>query len=148
MPAAAADVDTVTWEDGRMSVLNQPTAGANGCFVTEPITFTLEIILQGAPVVIQLDDTVIAGSFNADPATGINNGVLIGWLPASRAQMIDIHVTDPITLDVNLADDVLPDGDSCPGHDGRDTHNGETGWWFMVNLSGASISSDVASYFP
>ncbi len=148
MPAAAADLDPVTWKDGRVSALNQPTAGANGCFFTEPVTFTLELVLQGAPVVIQLDDTVIAGSFNADPATGINNGVLIGWLPESRAQMININVTDPISLTVNLAEDVLPDGDSCPAHDGRDMHNGVSGWWFMVNLSGASIASDVDSYFP
>jgi hypothetical protein len=148
MPAAAADLDPVTWKDGRVSTLNQPTAGANGCFYTEPVTFTLELLLQGAPVVIQLDDTVIAGSFNADPATGINNGVLIGWLPESRAQNIDIHVTDPVDLTVNLADDVLPDGDSCPGHDGRDMHDSEAGWWFMVNLSGASITADIDSYFP
>ncbi len=153
-PAAVANADTMTWPDGRNSdmQINRPTAGTNGCFETSEVTFDLEIVLQGTPVTIPLEDTVIAAQFADTTGTRITNGVLVGFLTEANAD-IDIMITDPVNLTVNLRDDVLPDGpgNHCTGHDGRDTWAGpdgmmgtaddEDGWWFMVNLTGRGAAT-------
>ena len=142
-PAAVANADTMTWPDGRSSDMqvNRPTAGGNGCFETSEVTFNLDIELQGQPVSIPLRNTVIAAQFADETGARITNGVLVGFLTEADADDVDITLTEPVTLNVNLGQDVLPEAGQCTGHDGRDMNGGTRGWWFMVNLTGRGAAS-------
>ena len=142
-PAAVANADTMTWPDGENSsvAVNRPAAGMYGCFETGPILFNLEIELQGVPVIIPLRQTVIAAQFADATETALTNGVLVGFLRETDADAIDIAITDPVNLTVNLGQDVLPEAGQCTGHDGVDVSGGQRGWWFLVNLTGRATTT-------
>jgi hypothetical protein len=162
-----AFVDTQQWvgPTDRYSVVNDSVAGASGCFLTTNSeaggngrTFSLSITLQGADVVIPLRDAMFSGTFSGNPATGIQNGVLAGFLTFADAD-IDISVTDPVAVSLNLRDNVLPDGTStnaCSGSgsrpsqpDGFDDGNAPglaqhptlgSGWWFFVDYTSGEVT--------
>jgi hypothetical protein len=136
--------------------LNTPSVN---CFQTAPVNITLDF--DG--ILLPLFDTVLAGEWNADPATAINLGVMRGYLRKSDADAIDLL---PV---LNLADTsgnfwlstLLPGGRSsslvysgisrtvnaCRGanegspnyeRDNHATHG--VGWWFYINYNATKLN--------
>jgi hypothetical protein len=148
------------WPDGRVTDLNRPAAAGSGCFVTDPIELVLEVTVADATIDLPLKDAQLAGSFAGEPATRIENGLIIGFLTQAEADAINFTVTAPggIQVGINLGRDVLPDNSGaggpvagceprshCTGPDARVTHDGECGWWFAVNFTAARIN-DTSAY--
>ncbi len=164
---AMAQVDPQTWlgPTDTTSVVNTSVSGASGCFIsTNSVaggngrTFTLELVLQGQNVAIPLSDAAFSGTFTGEPATGITNGVLTGFLRLADSN-INVNVTDPVNITVNLRDNVLPDGvnqgNACGGggfgtqRDGFDDGVAPgraphptlgNGWWFFIDYTSGSVT--------
>jgi hypothetical protein len=81
------------------------------CFVSDPAPLTLRLDFGAGPVLIPLTEARLAGSFTADPATGISHGLLRGFLPmdVADATSIMVHVEDLGDFSVNLGKHLLPD---------------------------------------
>ena len=106
------------------------------CFVTAPKTFVFDN--SGTP--ITLIDAQIAAVFNATPATALSNGLLRGFLRESDANQIVI--SDPALPggSVTLAGLLAGGNGSCSTRNDKDTHQGESGWWFYFNFSASRVT--------
>lgn len=112
------------------------TSPAAACFVTAPRTMQFDN--GGTP--ITLIDAQIAATFNATPATALSNGLLRGFLRESDANQIVI--SDPALPNgsVTLASLLAGGTGSCSSRNDRDTHQGESGWWFYFNFQAAQVT--------
>ncbi|HWS27844.1 MAG TPA: hypothetical protein VN259_14880 [Xanthomonadales bacterium] len=106
------------------------------CFVTAPKTFVFDN--NGTP--ITLVDAQIAAVFNATPATALSNGLLRGFLRESDANQIVI--SDPALPggSVTLAGLLAGGNGSCSTRNDKDSHQGESGWWFYFNFSASQVT--------
>ncbi len=106
------------------------------CFVTAPRT----MVFDNAGTQITLIDAQMAASFNATPATALSNGLLRGFLRESDANQITI--SDPALPNgsVTLASLLAGGTGSCSSRNDRDTHRGESGWWFYFNFQAAAVT--------
>jgi len=109
---------------------------AGSCFVTAPKTFVFDN--NGTP--LTLIDAQIAASFNGVPATALSNGLLRGILRESDANQIVI--SDPALPggSVTLAGLLAGGNGSCSTRNDKDTHQGESGWWFYFNFSASQVT--------
>ena len=90
---------------------------------------------------IQLSDAQLAARFVDDPATGLDNGLLRGFLSETDAANTTIPAEFPVVGGQALSL-LLPGGQgNCATHDDRDTHNGVTGWWFYFNFTAPRIEA-------
>ncbi len=149
-PSATAVPTTYSYAAFATGVCMAPLAGTIGspayspaiaspaaaCFVTAPRTIQLDN--GGTP--ITLIDAQIAASFNATPATALSSGLLRGFLRESDANQIVI--SDPALPNggVTLASLLAGGSGSCSTRNDRDTHRGESGWWFYFNFQAASVT--------
>jgi hypothetical protein len=139
------------WPNG---VNNFPNVVHAPCFVSASTTFTILLEFDGAAIVMPLEDTRIAGTWQGDPATTIVSGQMQGFLSQAAADNITFGIASPIgTITVNVGQDLLPDRGTangcnsrshCKGPDGRDLRTPgaapsttNCGWWFYFNYSGA-----------
>ncbi len=109
---------------------------SGACFVTAVKTFVFDN--NGTP--ITLVDAQIAASFNATPATALSNGLLRGFLRETDANLIVI--SDPALPggSVTLAGLLAGGAGGCSSRNDKDTHQGESGWWFYFNFSASSVT--------
>lgn len=108
------------------------TAPANGaCFVsnTSTITFTL------AGVDITLTDAQIAAAYQGNPATGVTNGLLRGFLSETAANAIFLPDDLPVVGGSSLGSLLRGGTGNCMSGSDKDTHNGVMGWWFYLNFT-------------
>jgi len=134
------------WPDGRTTDPNEPEAGNHGCFVTEESSLTLQLAFDDTEVEIPLVDVVVAAAFNDQPADRLDEGVIVGFLTQEAADDIVFSVdTDLGEFEFNLGQDILPSGDGfsscesrsqCSGIEARAVHEGDCGWWFVLNFEG------------
>jgi len=100
------------------------------CFVSS--TMTLTVSIGGIPM--SLSDAQVAASFDDDPATALENGLIRGFLPETVANNTILPAALPVVGGDSLSS-ILPGGtNSCAGHDDRDIHNTVLGWWFYFNF--------------
>jgi hypothetical protein len=104
------------------------------CYQTAPRTLTVNF--NGVPV--SLIDGSSAGRFNANPATELTTGLQRGFLREADANQIilTLPIVGPRTLS-----SLLPGGTgSCNNIlNGKDTYNGQSGWWFYLNSTASSV---------
>jgi len=109
---------------------------AGPCFVTAARTFTFD----NAGTLITLNDAQIAASFVGDPATGLANGLLRGFLRETEANQITI-VNPALPGGSVVLSSLLAGGSgSCSSRNDKDLHNGESGWWFYFNFSAEPVT--------
>jgi cysteine-rich repeat protein len=110
------------------------------CFHTDPQT--LAISIQG--VALTLHDAQLAAVYNADPATGLQTGLIRGFLTKADADKTTVPLPSPVGN--RILSTLLPggggDADACSQRDDSDTDgaNGK-GWWFFLNYTAATLPS-------
>ena len=103
---------------------------AGPCFVTAARTFTFD----NGGTLITLNDAQIAASFVGNPATGLANGLLRGFLREADADQIIINNAALPGGSIVLSSLLAGGGGSCSSRNDKDTHDGEIGWWFYFNF--------------
>jgi hypothetical protein len=105
------------------------------CFVSSLLTLTVNV----GGVLMSLSDAQVAASFDDDPATVLESGLIRGFMSETAANNTLLPNSLPLVGGQPLST-VLPGGSgSCAGHDARDVHNAVTGWWFYFNFSAAKL---------
>jgi len=106
------------------------------CFVQPPTTATFSL----AGIDIPLEDVRIAATYVGSPADTLSNGLIVGFLAESSANVILLPATIPILGGQPLRV-VLPGGmDNCAPHDDKDTGpGGVSGWYFYLNFTAHHI---------
>jgi hypothetical protein len=107
------------------------TATTAPCFVSDEETLTIE--LSGIPITLR--DTRIAATYVGNPATGLVNGLLRGFISEADADATILPSSLPIVGGQPLSR-LLPGGSgNCASHNDKDMHGGVPGWWFYLNYS-------------
>ncbi|MEZ5465659.1 MAG: hypothetical protein R3F22_10635 [Lysobacteraceae bacterium] len=105
------------------------------CFVST--TGTLVLDLGGIP--LNLQQAQVAASFDGNPATGLMNGLLRGFISESDADTLLLPGSFPLVGGEPLSS-LLPGGTgNCATHDDRDVEQAENGWWFYLNFSATRL---------
>jgi hypothetical protein len=100
-----------------------PNAPAGSCFVSAPSTLVLPLVVGAGDgetveqIDVPLQGAQVAGQWQGDPATGITNGLLKGFLSMQDADQIDFDVEIDLvgTVNINLGRDLLPDNGNAHG---------------------------------
>ena len=127
------------------------TSDANGCLApdpdhlnyglsTDPVPgpcFTSGVVpsieLDVGGFVLPLRDVEISGTYEGDPATGVVNGIMRGFLTEEDGQNTTLPDDTPVVVGNPIADLV------CKGED-MDDNNGTPGWWFYVTFTANSAT--------
>ena len=119
----------------RVSYAPAITNSTQPCFGSEPATLTLS--LGGIPVT--LTDTSIAATYVGDPASGLVNGLVAGFLSEATANATIIPASIPM-VGGRPVSALLPGGaGNCAGHTDKDVHNGVAGWWLYLNFTATAV---------
>ena len=89
-----------------------------------------------------LQDVQVGATYSGNPATGMSNGVLRGFISETDANNVVLPADMPIIGGDPLSV-LLPGGAGCcAGHDARDYGlDGTTlGWWFYFNFPAAKVT--------
>jgi len=114
-------------------VFDAPT---DNCFYSDKVLMTVPFL--GAQLVFE--DADVAAEYVGDPATGMLNVLIRGFMSEADAQATIVQL--PI-LGATPLSDLLPGGTGCNvGHDDRDLGpDGVTmGWWFYFNGTAVEVS--------
>ncbi len=120
---------------GTTAHVYSPAVGAvsGPCFVSDPRDLTISL----AGVNITLKNGQVAGTYNANPATGMTDGLLRGFISEADADATIIPL--PFLGDTPLSR-LLPGGwGNCSSYSDKDTGpDGKTvGWYFYLNFTAA-----------
>jgi cysteine-rich repeat protein len=117
---------------GTVRPYNPPVGPTPGpCFVTNPVTVTLN--LGGIPITLQ--DARLAGQYSGNPATGLTNGLLLGFISEAVAEATTIPASFPVVGGDPLSSLLATGtGNTCTPDD-RDMNGAVRGWWFYLNFT-------------
>jgi cysteine-rich repeat protein len=107
------------------------------CFVSDEETITID--LSGIP--ITLTGARVAAKYVGNPATGMSNGLVRGFISEADANNTVLPADLPLVGGMPLSS-VLPGGQGCcAAHDDRDIGpDGVTmGWWFYLNFTATTV---------
>jgi cysteine-rich repeat protein len=118
-----------------------PATGPS-CFSTNAVTVNLD--LGGIPITLR--DARIGARYSGNPATGLTNGLLMGFISETDANNTTIPNSFPVVGGQPLSS-LLPGGAgncNCNGNcgtnnDDKDVNNGVTGWWFYLNFTASKV---------
>jgi len=114
------------------------------CFATNTQTVTFHL---GA-IPVTLTDATIGAVYVGNPATGLVNGLLRGFVSETSANETILPDSLPIVNGKPLSA-LLPGGDrppvggndkNCAAHSDKDTNNGVSGWWFYLNFVASPVT--------
>lgn len=104
--------------------LNQPSAGVDGCAAILPVDIELNFL----GLLLPLEQVEVAAAYSGTPATGLVDGVLLGFLAESDADAIILPETLPLGGGEPLSNLLREsERDTGPG--------GALGWWFHLNFA-------------
>lgn len=84
-----------------------------------------------------LRDPRIGASRRDSPTPGLGSGLLSGFVTEAAANALIVEV--PIFGQVPLSS-LLPGGSgNCASHSDKDTHEGQSGWWFYFNFTASEV---------
>jgi hypothetical protein len=107
------------------------TSPTDACFSTS--TATLQLMLAQIP--ITLSNAQVAAEYSGDPATGLVDGLLRGFISEADADATVLPATLPLVGGRSLSS-LLPGGTgNCSTRNDKDTVDGVTGWWFYLNFT-------------
>lgn len=105
-------LNSVDKPDNYTPAANVPTGPCAQTANLENLSFTFG---DAAPITLDLEDVQLAARYVGNPATGLVQGLLRGFVPETTADQVHITITSGISLDVTLSE-VLPGGaDKCFG---------------------------------
>lgn len=112
------------------------------CFASPADTLVFDF--GGIP--IRLSDAQLAARFVGDPATGLEQGLLRGFLSEADADSTTIPAGFPLVSGSPLSSLLAGGQGSCATHSDMDTHNGVAGWWFYFNFTAPRIAAAPDSF--
>jgi hypothetical protein len=119
----------------RVSYAPAITNSTQPCFGGGPATLTLSL----GGILVTLTDTSIAATYGGDPASGLVNGLVAGFLSEADANVTIIPAGIPVVGGLPLST-LLPGGASnCAAHNDKDVHDGVTGWWMYLNFTATAV---------
>jgi len=111
------------------------TSPTDNCFVTDVGTLTLA--LAGLPMTLQ--SARIGGVYSGAPATGIVNGLIMGFLAKADADATILPASMPLIGGLPLSS-LLPGGaGNCSTHSDVDIASGVPGWWVYLNFVATAV---------
>ncbi|MCB1560054.1 MAG: hypothetical protein KDI75_02970 [Xanthomonadales bacterium] len=133
LPAAGSCLEPIA---GSLNGYLPPVASSTApCFAST--TGTLVLDLGGIPVSLQ--QAQVAASFDGNPADGLVNGLMRGFISEADADTLLLPDSFPLVGGQPLSS-LLPGGSgNCATHDDRDVVQAEDGWWFYLNFSAARL---------
>ncbi|MCA9671459.1 MAG: hypothetical protein KC503_37940 [Myxococcales bacterium] len=103
------------------------------CFVSTARSVTLQL----AGISIPLRDLQIAGRYTGNPATGLDQGLLRGFLSKTAAAQVLLPATLPLVGGMPLSSILCDSGTN----DDTDTHpTFGAGWWFFINYTASQVT--------
>ena len=121
-------------------IITDTPAGSTGCFSTDPQTLRIE--LAGIP--ITLTSAQVGATYTSNPATGMINGMLRGFISEADANATILPGDLPLVGNKPLSL-LLPGGDppgtdrNCSNYSDKDTVNGVMGWWFYLGFDATQV---------
>lgn len=110
----------------------QPGTTTGPCFSAGPSNVTIQTSFASLP----LEQATVAAQFVGDPADGLMQGTLRGYMSVATAQATMLPME--FQLLVQTIDDLLPGAEGCcAGHDDRDMDM--MGWWFYADFTAESV---------
>ncbi|MEM9488533.1 MAG: DUF4215 domain-containing protein [Myxococcota bacterium] len=107
------------------------------CFASNSETLSLDLL----DVVVELTDAQVAATYVGDPATGVTNGLMRGFISETAADAVILPDDLPLVGGQPLSS-LLPGGTgNCDSGDDRDVGpGGVTGWWLYLNFVAERVS--------
>lgn len=117
------------------SVVASTASGLDACFVSA----ARDLVAQLGTTPIPLIDAQVAARFVGTPATGLANGLLMGFLREADANQIVISNPSLPGGSVTLSSLLAGGVGNCSQRNDKDSHRGESGWWFHFNFVAAPV---------
>lgn len=109
----------------------QVASPSGPCFVSDTQTITVDL----SGIVVTLRDARVAGTYQGSPATGVQTGLLMGFLSEADADAATLPSDLPLVGGMPVSS-TLPGGNgNCASHDDRDMNGGTSGWWFYLSYT-------------
>lgn len=108
------------------------------CFMSTTIDLTIDI----SGIQVPLTDVQIGATYVGNPATGLSNGLLRGFISEADADNITLPMSLPLIGGDPLSSVLAGGTGACANHDDRDVGpDGTTmGWWFYLNFPADQVS--------
>lgn len=116
------------------------TQPSGPCFVASLGVWTVN--LAGIPVT--LSETFAGATYTGNPATGLVNGLIRGFISETDANNTIIPASYPLFGGQPLSQ-LFPGGDppgpnvNCASWSDKDTNNGVAGWWVYLNFTATKV---------
>lgn len=94
-----------------------------------------------ADIDLELIQTTVAATYNADPATELVDGLLVGFLTKAAADAAEIEIDAPLVGGTYSISDFLKGGGGCGSGTDLDDLDGEPGWWFYLDFEAKIVDA-------
>ncbi|HEY0250769.1 MAG TPA: hypothetical protein VGC41_04550 [Kofleriaceae bacterium] len=108
------------------------TNATGPCFASTSLA-VVTVSLAGVPVILR--DVRVAATFDADPASHLMNGVMMGFLTTADADATRLPSSYPFIGGKPLSALLAGGTNACPTYSDKDTDGATTGWWFYLNFT-------------
>jgi hypothetical protein len=112
------------------------TSPTDACFATS--AGTLDLTLADIP--ITLTSTQVAAEYAGDPATGLVDGLLRGFISEAQADATVLPATLPLVGGKSLSSLLAGGTGNCATTSDKDVVDGVTGWWFYLNFTAQQVA--------
>ncbi|HRI07573.1 MAG TPA: hypothetical protein PKW35_07135 [Nannocystaceae bacterium] len=113
----------------------QPGSTTGPCFAGGPLSFTLDL----GDFQLAFADATIAAKYVGDPASGMVEGNIHGFISETVADSTTLPMDIPV-LGGKPISELLPGGkNNCAKHDDRDLNGDVSGWWFYIEFEAARV---------
>lgn len=119
------------------AIVEATAIAGSACFASDSETITIDL----AGIVVTLEDSFIGARYSGDPATGLVNGLVRGFISEANADATILPDTLPVVGGEPLSL-LLPGGSgNCSSNDDRDIGpDGSTvGWYFYLNFVATEV---------
>jgi hypothetical protein len=112
------------------------TSPTDSCFASGE--GTLQLVLADIP--ITLTNTQLAAEYAGNPATGMVDGLLRGFISEAQADATVLPSTLPLVGGRPLSSLLAGGTGSCATTSDKDVVDGVTGWWFYLNFTAQQVA--------
>jgi len=106
------------------------------CFWTSPQT----VILDVAGIPITLQNAQLGATYVGNPATGLSNGLIAGFISEADADATILPSTLPLVGGLPLSSLFAGGTGSCPAFSDKDVIGGVTGWQVYFNFTAGKVN--------
>lgn len=113
----------------------QPGTTSGPCFKGDPLSFILDL----GDFQLPFTDATIASQYVGDPADGMVEGLIHGFLTEADGDSTILPEDLPVIGGMPISS-LLPGGTmNCAKHDDKDMYMGTSGWWFYIEFKATRV---------